>query len=72
MVISVVCHSPYEGYWNAKMTLQVTYKIATFPKDVVNLQMSENIQTNFGEAIPTGSGKRVSINNYKMSTPSEI
>ena len=72
MVISVVHLSPCEGYWNARMTLQVTYKVATFPKDVVNLQMSKNIQTIFGVAIPIGSGKTVSFNNYKMSTPPEI
>ena len=41
-------------------------------KDVVNLQMSKNIQTIFGVTIPIGSGKRVSFNNYKMSTPPEI
>ena len=38
-------------------------------KNVVNLQMSKNIQTIFGVTIPIGSGKRVSFNNYKMSTP---
>ena len=72
VVISVVRHSPCEGYWNARMTLQVTYKVATFPKDVVNLQTSKNIQTFLGVAIPISSGKRVSFNNYKMSTPPEI
>ena len=41
-------------------------------KDVVNLQMSKNIQTIFGVTIPIGSGKRVSFNNYKMATPPEI
>ena len=34
-------------------------------RDVVNLQMSKNIQTSFGVTIPIGSGKRVSFNNYK-------
>ena len=69
VVISVVRHSPCEGYWNARMTLQVTYKVATFPKDV---QTSKNIQTFLGVAISISSGKRVSFNNYKMSTPPEI
>ena len=32
-------------------------------KDVVNLQMSKNIQTIFGVTVPIGSGKRVSFNN---------
>ena len=72
VVISVVRHSPCEGYWNARMTLQVSYKVATFPKDVVNLQTSKNSQTFWGVAIPISSGKRVSFNNYKMSTPPEI
>ena len=72
VVISLVRHSPHEGYWNARMTLKVTYKAAIFPKDVVNLQMSKNIQSIFGVTIPIGSGKRVSFNNYKMSRPPEI
>ena len=72
MVISVARHSPCEDYWNARMTLEVTYKVAAFLKDVVNLQMSKNIQTIFGIAITIDSGKRVSFNNYKMSTPPEI
>ena len=69
VVISVVRHSPCKGYWNARMTLQVTYKVATFLNDVINLQTSKNIQTFLGVAIPNGSGKRVLFNNYKMSTP---
>ena len=36
-------------------------------KDVVNLQMSKNIQTIFGVTIPIGSGKRVSFNNYNTA-----
>ena len=39
VVISVVRHSQCEGYWNARMSLQVTYKIATFPN---SLEMSKN------------------------------
>ena len=48
------------------MTLKVTYKVANFPDDVINLQTSKNIQTFLGVAITNGSGKRVSFNSYKM------
>ena len=34
-------------------------------KDVVNIQMSKNIQTIFGTTIPIGSGKRGPFNNYR-------
>ena len=38
VVISVVRHSPCEGYCNARMTLQVTYKVTTFPKLIRNVE----------------------------------